>query len=376
MSSQHKSHRVRAHELFSAEEIERGRRYHRPLYMLLGADLALSLGVLALLAGPAGDALYEPFDGLHWAVATAAYGVLVIVLLAVLRLPISLWRGYVRERSFGLSTQSLHGWLVDWAKGLAISVALTGAALVGLVALVRWLPDGWPLPAALAAAAFVLLVSFVGPLVLEPIFNRFEPVRDERLHASLRALANRAGTPVRDVLVCDASRRTLRSNAYVSGLGASRRVVLFDTLLQRGSQREVEVVVAHELAHRRERHVVKFTLLGMAGAVVAVAVLWLVIGERAGDPRRIPLVLLLAFALELVALPPVAALSRRWERGADRLALELTGDAEALESAYRDLAAANIADLDPPRALHVLLATHPTIPERIAAARQFATVPP
>jgi STE24 endopeptidase len=363
-------------ELFPAEEIERGRRYHRPLYAALGVELAVSLGALALLVGPVGAFLYEPFEERHWAPAAAAYAALVVALLALVRMPISFWRGYVHERRYGVSTQTLRGWFVDWAKGLGVGLVLTCGALVGLVALARWLPDAWPLPAALTAAAVVAFLSFVGPFVLEPIFNRFEPVPDEQLHAALRALADRAGAPVRDVLVSDASRRTLKSNAYVSGLGASRRVVLFDTLLERASQREIEVVVAHELAHRRERHVAKFTLLGMAGAVLAVVVLWLVLGDRVADPRQLPLVLLVVSALELVALPPMAALSRRWERDADRLALMLTRDPEALESAYRGLATTNIADLEPPRVLHALLATHPTIPERISEARRFATVPP
>lgn len=367
---------LRPQDLFATEDIERGRRYHRPLYVLLGIDLAISLGGLAVLASSVGDALYEPFESWRWALATVAYGALVIGLLALVRLPIAVWRGYVHEHRFGLSTQTLRGWFTDWLKQLAVVLVLTCGALVGLVGLARWFPDAWPLPAALAAAGVVVLLTFVGPVVLEPIFNRFRPLPDEPLHAALRRLAERAGTPVRDVLVADASRRTRTSNAYVSGLGASRRVVLYDTMLERASQPEIEVVVAHELAHRRRRHVAKATALAVAGAVVAVVVLWVALGDRVGDPRRLPLVLLLVSALELVALPAMAAVSRRWEREADRLALELTLDPGALESAYRDLAAANVADLEPPRLLHLLLATHPTIPERIAAARRFATVLP
>ncbi|MGH3105221.1 MAG: M48 family metalloprotease, partial [Gaiellaceae bacterium] len=136
--------------------------------------------------------------------------------------------------------------------------------------------------------------------------------------------------------------------------------------------REISAVVAHELGHRRARHVAVLTLLGMAGAALGVGALWLLLGGRAGDPRRIPLVLLVLGLLELAALPLVAWLSRRFERAADRFALELTRDAPALESAFRRLAATNVADLDPPRLVRALLGTHPTIPERIQAVRTLA----
>lgn len=213
------------------------------------------------------------------------------------------------------------------------------------------------------------MLSFLAPVVLEPIFNRFRPVDDPVLAGDLRRLAERAGVPVRDVLVADASRRTRKHNAYVSGLGRTRRVVVYDTLLQRDDTRELRVVVAHELGHRRLRHVAQGTVLAVAGAVVAVVVLWAVLGERAADPREAPFVLLVASWLELAAAPAAAALSRRWEREADRFSLELTGDPGGFEGAFRSLARANLLDLDPPRALYLLLFTHPTPPERIAMAR-------
>jgi STE24 endopeptidase len=366
--------RIRPEDLFGADEIERGRRYHRPLYAVFALGVVLTLAALALLAGPGGELLYRPLDGLPWPLAAAAYSALLIVLLTVVQLPISLWSGHVRERRWELSTQTLTGWLADWLKGLGVGVVLSGLALVGLVALARWLPEAWPLPTAGAAAAFVLLLGFVAPVLLEPLFNRFEPLREERLRAELRALAESAGTPVRDVLVSDASRRTRKANAYVSGIGATRRVVVFDTFLEQSRPERIVAVVAHELAHRREQHVAKLTLLGMAGAAAAVVVLWLVLGEGAGDPSRLPDVLLVLTLLQLVSTPAFAFLSRRWERVADRIALELTRDPEAVEGAFRDLAASNVADLDPPRLVHALLASHPTIPERIARARRFATV--
>jgi STE24 endopeptidase len=171
-------------------------------------------------------------------------------------------------------------------------------------------------------------------------------------------------------------------NAYVSGLGSTRRVVLYDTLVDAAPSREVRLVVAHELAHRRARHVAKGTLLGMAGAVVFVVLLWALLqgaslpeaigATGAGDPRVIPFALLLGGALEALLSPFGSALSRRWERQADAFSLDLTRDQETFESIHRRLALANLSDLDPPRAVYLAWFTHPTAPERIAAARRRA----
>jgi len=357
-------------ELFSVEQVERARRYHRPLYVALLIDVTLGLGVLSVLAFTrAGSWLYDAVPG-------AAFPALVVAVSAVVRLPLAFWRGHVRERRFGFSTQSARGWLVDRAKGLAVSLVLTSGALLGLAGLARWLPRTWPLVAAPAAAVLVLVVGFATPVVLEPLFNRFAPLGDEELAGRLLALARRAGVPVRDVLVADASRRTRKVNAYVSGLGATRRVVLFDTLLREAEPRQVELVVAHELGHRRARHVAQGTLIGMLGAAVSVVVLWAAVAHP-GDLRNAPLVLLVVSALELAGLPVAAAISRRWEREADRFSLDVTRDPEAFETAHRELATANLSDLDPPRPVYALLFTHPTPPERIAAGRAWArgTVP-
>lgn len=359
-----------AEALFGREAVERGRRYHRPLYAALVADLALSLGMLALLAfGAPGDGLYVVVDGLLWWLEVPLFVVLITSAFALVRLPLVLWRGWWRERRWKLSTQSLSGFLADRAKGTGVAAALGAVMLLGLAALVRLLPNAWPLAAAAAGALLALVLGFVAPVLLEPLFNRFEPLRDEALAAELRALAERAGAPVREVLVADASRRTTKSNAYISGLGATRRLVLYDTLLDQSGRREQVSVVAHELGHRRLRHVAKSTLIGMGGAAGAVLVLWLMLGEDAGDGRKVPLVLLVLSVLELLALPPAAVLSRRWERAADRFALNLTRDPDGLESAFRRLAETNVADLDPPRLVRTLLATHPPLPERIAATR-------
>jgi STE24 endopeptidase len=357
-------------EGFSLDQVERARRYHRPLYVALAVDLSFAAGVLSVLSFTrVGDRLYGAVDGLPWWGAAPAFAALVVLVSALVRLPLGFWRGFVRERRWGLSTQRVGGWVADVVKGMLVGAVFSGLVELGLVALVRWSPGWWPLWAALALAAGVLVLSFLAPVVLEPLFNRFRPLDDAELVRDLRALADRAGVPVREVLVADASRRTNKVNAYVSGIGRTRRVVLYDTLLEKAGAPELRLVVAHELGHRRDRHILKATLLGMAGAVAAVLLVWAALGRDAGDPRNAPVVLLLGLGLELVTLAPGSALSRRWERAADRASLELTDDLRAFETAHRELALANLSDLDPPRLVYLLLFSHPTPPERIAASR-------
>jgi len=362
---------------FSADERARARAYHRPLYLALLGDVALSAGLLAALAWSSlGDWLFSPLESLSPVTAAAAYAALVTVFSSVLRTPLAFWRGWWRERRWGFSTQGAGGWLGDRGKGLAVSIVLGAGAWAAAVALARALPGWWALPAGAALALAVLLLSFVAPIVLEPLFNRFRPLGDETLAASLRLLSQRAGVPVREVLVADASRRTTKVNAYVSGIGRTRRLVVFDTLLEAADPAAVEVVVAHELGHRRDGHVAKLTLLGMAGAAVAVVLLWAVLGTRVADPRTLPEALLLLLALELAALAPGAALSRRFERAADRCSLELTRQPAAFARAHLELARRNLSDLEPPRLVYLLLFSHPTAPERLAFGEAWQAAHP
>ncbi len=354
---------------FSREQVERGRSYHRPRYLTELADFVLGVGVLALLAfTDVGDALLPDWS---WWAQALVYPTIVLALLALVRLPISYWRDYVREHRWGLSTQSLGSWAADVAKGFAVSALIATILLFGLVALARW-TDAWPLVAAPLAAVFVVFFTFVAPVVLEPIFNKFKPLEDQELAADLRGLSERVGVPVRDVLVADASRRTTKSNAYVSGFGATRRVVLYDTLLDQMKPAELRAVLAHELAHRKHGDVAKLSALLVLAAVGLVALLWAVLGEEAADPRSIPLAMLVVMLATPVVFVGLAAYARRAEYRADRFALEATRDLAALEGAFTGLVDANVADLDPPRVVYYLKHTHPTVPERLDALRRTA----
>jgi len=336
---------------FSDHQIEQARRYHRPRYVALVLDLAVSIAVLGALTQVS----------LPLAVAPAA----IATIAALAGLPIAWWR-YRHDLAWGFARQSPRTWALDQLKSLAIGAVLASLALVPLFLLVRAFPHGWPWPAAAGAALLVFLLGFLAPIVLEPIFNRFAPLEDTELSARLHAVAERAGVPVREILVVDASRRTTKTNAYVSGIGKTRRVVLWDTLLATPAD-QVAVVLAHELGHRVRRHVAVLTLLGMAGAAGFVVALRLLRPQPA--PRDTAFILLLALVLELATLPLASALARHFERVADRFSLAVTGDRSAYRALHYELARANLSDLRPPKWLYYWMFTHPTPPERLADIR-------
>ena len=373
-------------DLFGEEQVARASRYHRPIYAATAVQLAGELLLLALVVfAPLGDWLFEPVEGWVWWAQVIGFTVLVEASTAAVALPISLWVGFARERRWGFSTQGLSSFLGDRTKAFALGSVLTASAFVGLVGLARLLPRLWPLPAAAGGAALVLAIGFLAPLVVEPLFNNFRPLGDAELLAELRTLAERAQLPIQEVLVADASRRTRKANAYVSGLGRTRRLVVYDTLLARATGPEVGLVLAHELGHRRAGHILKATLLAMVGLAGFVLLLWALLrvpelrtrigaSGGAGDPRVVAFVLLLASAIQVPGMPLGAALSRRWEREADRFSLELTHDLATFEATHRSLATANLADLDPPRPIYLAWFSHPTPVERIESARSLAGV--
>ncbi len=366
-------------QFFSDEQIARADAYRVPRYWAILGALIIDVSLLAVLAfTPVGDHLLGRLRRWPWVLGAAGAAALVVVARSLIRLPLSFWVGHVHERNWGFSTQSAAGWLVDWAKGRGISLLLTALVFTGFVSLVRLLPRTWPAAAAAGAAGLVVVFSFLWPVVIEPVFNRFQPLEDEARASQLLELSDRAGVGVDQVLVADASRRTTRENAYVSGFGETKRIVVFDTLLERAPFEEVRLIVAHELGHRKALHVEKGTALGAAAAAAAVVILWLLLrsagvlsAARAADgadPRVLPFLLLAVTVLTLVTLAPSNWISRRFEESADRFALELTGDRETYLSAERGLFLRNLSDLDPGPVVYRFLFTHPSPAERLSYA--------
>ncbi len=368
-----------------ADQVARARAFHAALRpgsygaMAIGLAGALVLGltplgarVVALAGRPFGD---------HWTARAVLGGLAVVLIVEVLTLPFAAWRHTVVAR-YGISTQTWGAWAVDLVKGWAVGAVLGGLALLGFYTVVRLAPRWWWALGAAGAAVLVVLLSFVLPVVVEPVFNRFTPMADGPLRTELLTLARRDGVPVRDVLVADASRRTRAVNAYVSGLGPTRRIVVYDTLLTEATPDEVVSVVAHELGHAEDGDVLTGTVIGALGTAAAVIVLyllgsWTSLVRQAGvtsiaDPQAIGLLIAVATLAGLVAGPAQAFVSRRIEARADEHALVLTGDPVTFEAMQRRLGTVNLSDPDPPAWEHALFASHPSTVQRMAAARAFA----
>lgn len=366
-----------------AEQVARGKALQAALRLpsygslLLGLVVALGLGLTPLGARLV-DAVARPFGG-HWLAAAVLGGLAVVFAGQVVTLPLSAWRHAVLVRH-GLSTQGWGGWSADLLRAYLVTAVLAGVALGGFFTLTRFFPRWWWVVAAAGAAGLVVLFAFVFPVLVEPVFNRFTPMEPGPLRDSLMDLAARDGLPVRDVLVADASRRTRAVNAYVSGLGPTRRIVVFDTLLAQAPPAEVESVVAHELAHARYRDVAVSTLLGALGAA-AMVVGWYLLGGWGGllraagvgsvtQPRAVALLVAVATVAGVLAAPAQALVSRRVEARADAHALALTGDPAGFAAMQARLSGVNLADPDPP-AWERLLRSHPSTVERIAMARVY-----
>lgn len=380
-------------EAFSAEEIAACVAYAKPRQRWglasFGVDLLL---LVALALTGAGQGLVESFAGLAggFQPGRAALAVALVVLAqAVVSLPFSL-RSFGQDRRAGLATQRLSKFLLDWAKARGIGLVLTVVPLAALILAARYRPIAYPWSAAAVGALLVVVLAVLGPVVLEPLFNRFVPLAAGPLRERVLRMAEAMRVPVRDVLVSDASRRTTRVNAYVSGVGRTRRVVVYDTLLRPGSQEpvtperedEVALVLAHELAHVAHRDVLWGTVAGALLTGVGVLLLnWLLglgwlrdlfdVGGL-GDPLVAPGLLLLGAIGGLLASPVASAVSRWAEARADWTALEVSHDPGTAVVVERRLALENRADLRPNRLLVVLFASHPPTMARIAQARLWA----
>lgn len=365
---------------FTAQQLAREDAFRDQLRPPAYLSLLVGLLVAALLGlTPRGARLVGRLPG-RWPVQAALATAALLALLALVRLPFDVQAERVLRR-YGLSTQDWGSWAADAVRGLLIGTGTTVLAVLVLLALARAMPRRWWLAGAAAAICLSFAGSFLYPVVVEPAFNRFTSLPAGALRTDLLALAGRAGVPVQDVLVADASRRTTALNAYVSGIGASRRLVVYDTLLEASTPREVELVVAHELGHAKRDDVLNGTLIAALGSAAGICLLFLLLGSARvlrrvgaagpGDPRVLPLVVLLALAVPVVLAPLTNAASRRVEARADLHSLQLTGDVDTFVAVERRLAVTNLSDLDPNPVVYALFFTHPSGPERIALARAW-----
>jgi STE24 endopeptidase len=366
---------------FSAAELERAEDFSGTQRLLGLAGIGLTGVTLGVLAWRPPRRLLEPLAR-RPLLGGAATGAGISLLLVVVGLPLAAWR-HDRAYDVGLSTQTWGPWLGDVVKSAGVGAVLAAAGGVAVLALVRRFPRRWWLPGSALVLAFGIFTLWLFPVLVDPLFNDFEPLRHGKLRADVLELADRAGVSVGEVYRVDASRRTTGVNAYVGGLGPTKRVVLYDNLIENLPPEQVRQVVAHELGHQKHRDLYR-GLLWLA--IVAPAGVYLVqqLAERFGrgqglgvpsrkpGPSALPAIALATALVSLVLGAASNVLSRQVEARADAFALELTRDPAAQIALDRELAERNVSDPDPPALLHTLFGTHPTVVERIGIGEAWA----
>jgi STE24 endopeptidase len=318
-----------------------------------------------------------------------ANGVLFVLILmlaqTIMGVPFSLYRNFRIENKYGFNTMTLKLWITDLMKGLAIGAVISSVVVLAALWLVQASPGWWWLWVWLFFLVFGVFMMYISPYVIEPLFFKFEPVKVEGLEARIRALMEKAGLKVSRVFQVDASRRSRHSNAYFTGIGKVKRIVLFDTLLQQMTQDEVLAVLAHEVGHWKKKHVLKrivmTEIMALIGIVAGFRLLqgdWLSDLLRLGNASFFAKVVILGFLASIVTFPltPLFSyLSRRDERESDQFARELTGDPGAMASALVKLSKENLSNLHPHPLYAAFYYSHPPVVERIRELKTGARSP-
>jgi STE24 endopeptidase len=367
---------------------DKSSRYHR---LRRRADLLgmAAAGMLLLVLAWSGGghrlrelaaALAQWVPGFDDGMTVIVLTILLVLILQIVELPFAFYQGHLLEHHYGLSTQSTSHWVKDHVKGVLVGIvlAMAGASVVYFT-LREWPDRWWWISAGVFAAAMIGLAK-IAPVVLLPIFYKFKPLDRPALVERLLALATRARTDIVGVFEWVLSGHTKKANAALAGMGRTRRILLSDTLLADYSDDEIEVILAHELAHHVHRDlwrgigVQAIALLG--GFFVANLVLRSVAGtlELRGlaDPAGLPVLLLAGGAWSFLVMPAANAVSRAQERAADRYALQTTRNVDAFVTAMKRLSQQNLAEEYPSPLVRWLFYSHPPIRERIDAARAFA----
>jgi len=362
-------------------ERQEARRYNRIHLALTLADMAVDfiyLGFMAVIFGPRIDAwlaTFAPLAGDKSILRLLSLFGVVIGLHILVSLPLSFYSGYVVEHQFGLSNQSIARWLRNWSLGNVMAILLGGVLNTGLFWIIWHAGNYWWLIAAAAFFVVSIVLGQLAPVVVMPLFYKVEPLADAELLDRMKRLAGGTGLTIEGVYRLGLSADTTKANAMLAGLGRTRRVLMGDTLLERFSPEEIEVIFAHEIGHHVHRHIQKMIATGVVSSCAAFYLLdrvitaWANIPTAADAPTSaLPLVMFTLTAFMMVLSPLQNAISRRYERQCDRYALRRTHNAPAYRSAFLKLAKLNKADIAPHPLEVILLHSHPPIAKRLAMA--------
>jgi STE24 endopeptidase len=363
---------------------DKATRYHRLRRRASIGGTALGALVLLLFLMSGGSAALRDYTlatfGSSFLLSVLVYVVALVLLSEIVQLPLAFYQGVTLERRYGLSTETTARWWLDHLKATGVALVFAAAAGWIVIGLLLWAPETWWLWAAVCFGGILVLLAQLAPVILLPMFYELKPLDRPTLIDRLGTLAARAGVRVLGVFEWRLSDRTRKANAALAGVGRTRRILLSDTLLAEHGEEEIEVILAHELAHHVHRDIwtgIAFEIALMTfGFYLADTVLSAAPHQYFGitgkaDLAALPLLLLTGGAVSLALLPVANAVSRAHERRADRYALEMTKNAAAFVTAMKRLAAQNLAEERPSRLVELLFYSHPSMAARIDAARAW-----
>ena len=314
-----------------------------------------------------------------WGIGFIAEGLLFFTALAFISnlfdVPFSLYHTFVIEERYGFNTKTVRLWILDWFKGIALSIILGGIVLFFLLLLLRYMENNWWFFAWIILSIFELIIMWLYPVLIAPIFNKFEPINNEELKDKIVTLMSKAGLGVKGIFKMDAGIRSKHTNAYFTGLGKTKRIVLFDTLLKSHPDDEIISILAHETGHWIKKHIIKQLILieslSFLGLFIVAKLLdWNLIYQTFGFKSQITyaglfIVPVLLGPIGYFLSPAGSAISRKYEKEADTVAVSLTGDARPMINALIKLSADNLSNLVPHRIYSWFNYSHPAPVERI-----------
>jgi STE24 endopeptidase len=368
------------------EPSEQAMRYYRSGNVLWVVEQTWSIAVLVLLLATGLSAALRDLArrfGRNWFFTIVVYFALFTILTTVINLPLSYYTEFVREHAYGLSNQTFGKWFGDTLKSLAVACIVGALVMWVPYLLLRKSPRRWWLYTAIALVPFIVLANLVAPIWIAPLFNKFEPMQDKRLEQKILSLAGRAGIEGSRVYQVNKSVDTKTLNAYVAGLFGTKRIVLWDTTLNRMTDRELMFVMGHEMGHYVLHHVwqaIAFSVVILAASLyVAYRTAAAVIARYGGrwgfttlaDVASFPLLLLLMWAFGLVVTPLELAFTRHVEHEADRFGLEITQTNHSAGTAFVKLQQDALANPRPGLLFKIFRESHPPLGERIDFANEY-----
>jgi len=300
-------------------------------------------------------------------ILAAALFALFSIILFLIILPLQYYREFVVDHRFALSNQAPPAWFVDVLKDRAISLIINTLGLTTIYALIIYLPKHWWIAAAAIFILFIIIASFISPVIIDPLFYKFSVLEDKQLTNEIIKITQKAGISIGSILVADTSKKTNRVNAYFTGVGKTKRIVIYDNLLNQYTKKEVLSVIAHEVGHWKYKHIVKNIAMGAAGIIILFFIMYLLkSGLQPGASVKLVLILFILFGLiSYITMPLQNFVSRYFERQADKIAVELIADPQTQLLMLEKLARSNLANVKPNNIVKYLIYSHPPIMERI-----------